>query len=93
VSPEQTRQAWEALLTALEQDVVRDSATRWSEPAGLGPMPRDLMGRASRLLAAQRDRLGVLEGERRTVAEHLTALGAIYATREPRGSVYLDTSA
>lgn len=56
-------------------------------------MPRDLVGRASRLLAAQRDRLASLEADRRATLEHLGALRAVDATREPRVSVYLDASA
>lgn len=93
-SPEQDhRAAWEALLTSLEQDAARQTVTVWTEPTGLGRMPRDLVGRASRLLAAQRDRIAVLESDRRSVLDHLGALRAVDATREPRGSVYLDASA
>ncbi|MBA8990231.1 hypothetical protein [Curtobacterium pusillum] len=88
-----SRDAWEAVLTDLEQDVVRATGAAWTEPTGLGPIPRDLVGRASRLLAAQRDRIATLEADRRTTAEHLGALRAVEATREPRGSVYLDASA
>lgn len=106
MSPEQTtdRGAWEALLTTLEQDVAGQAAgstaaadpssgAGWSAPTGLGPVPRDLVGRASRLLAAQRDRLASLEADRRATLEHLGALRAVDATREPRVSVYLDASA
>jgi hypothetical protein len=94
VSPDDDRRvAWEALLASLEQDAVRETGTAWSEPAGLGPVPRELVGRASRLLAAQRDRIAVLEADRRSAGEHLGALRAVDATREPRGSVYLDASA
>ncbi|MBF4606878.1 hypothetical protein [Curtobacterium sp. VKM Ac-1393] len=85
--------AWEAALASLEQDVTLDDGTGWSEPAGLGPVPRELVGRASRLLAAQRDRIAELESDRRATLEHLGALRAVDATREPRGSVYLDASA
>ncbi|WP_439690831.1 hypothetical protein ACRQ4C_08525 [Curtobacterium sp. SP.BCp] len=99
------RAGWEALLTSLEQDLaaqVAGSATgpdaesvtvAWTEPTGMGPVPRDLVGRASRLLAAQRDRASALEAERAAVLEHLGALRAVDATREPRGAVYLDASA
>ncbi|MBF4615033.1 hypothetical protein [Curtobacterium sp. VKM Ac-1376] len=104
MSPEQAdarvgdHAAWEALLTSLEQDAAGQTAdptavAGWSEPVGLGPVPRELVGRASRLLAAQRDRMAVLEADRRSTLEHLGALRAVDATREPRGSVYLDASA
>ena len=90
--------AWEAVLTSLEQDAAGQTAdpgavAGWSEPAGLGPIPRALVGRASRLLAAQRDALVALEASRRSVASQMGALRAVDATREPRGSVYLDASA
>ncbi|MET3637025.1 hypothetical protein [Curtobacterium oceanosedimentum] len=68
-------------------------ATPWAEPTTLGPVPRALVGRASRLLAAQRDRMSALETERRQTLEHLGALRQVAATDEPRGSVYLDASA
>lgn len=99
------RAGWEALLTSLEQDLAAQVAgsasgaaagpvaSAWTEPTGLGPVPRDLVGRASRLLAAQRDRASALEAERAAVLEHLGALRAVDATREPRGAVYLDASA
>lgn len=101
------RAGWEALLTSLEQDAAGQAAgpadrpaaadacasATWTEPTGLGPLPRELVGRASRLLAAQRDRMRTLEAERAAVLEHLGALRAVDATREPRGAVYLDASA
>lgn len=99
-SPESVdhRLAWEAVLDSLEHDAARQAAdptavVGWSEPAGLGPVPRDLVGRASRLLAAQRDRIAELESDRRATLEHLGALRAVDATREPRRAVYLDASA
>jgi hypothetical protein len=99
VSPETAgdRAGWEVVLELLEHDAgqTADGTTGsgWSEPTGLGPIPRELVGRASRLLAAQRDRIAELEAGRRSAAEHLGALRAVDATREPRGSVYLDASA
>ena len=94
MSPDaERRAAWEAVLDALEADLTADGNVRWSEPTALGPVPRELVGRASRLLAAQRDRIATLEGDRRATLDHLGALRAVDATREPRGSVYLDASA
>ncbi|WP_420367615.1 hypothetical protein [Curtobacterium sp. L1-20] len=88
---------WVAVLDQLEHDAgpSADDVTggAWVEPTGLGPIPRGLVGRASRLLAAQRDRITDLEAGRRSAGEHLGALRAVDATREPRGSVYLDASA
>ena len=91
------RTGWEAVLDQLERDAAPTAGpatgSGWSEPSGLGPIPRELVGRASRLLAAQRDRITALEVGRRSAGEHLGALRAVDATREPRGSVYLDASA
>jgi len=69
------------------------TVTPWSAPIGLGPVPRDLVGRASRLLAAQRDRITAVEDARRVTLEHLGALRAVDATRTPQAAVYLDASA
>ncbi len=91
--PDEQRAAWEDVLTSLEQAAVADDPAPWHEPTGLGRIPRDLVGRASRLLAAQRERVQLLEQERRSTLEHLGALRAVDATREPQRSVYLDASA
>lgn len=94
MSPDQeARDAWEAVLTSLEQDAAGQTPAGWTEPTGLGPIPRDLVGRASRLLAAQRDRIAALDADRRSAAEHLGALRAVADTRPPGVSVYLDASA
>lgn len=86
--------ATDATLPAIPQTAAEaPDATGWSEPTTLGPVPRALVGRASRLLAAQRDRMSALETERRQTLEHLGALRQVAATDEPRGSVYLDASA
>ncbi|QWS34637.1 hypothetical protein [Curtobacterium aetherium] len=100
-SDTEARARWEAVLATLEATLDQDAtptptaedAAPWTGPAGLGPIPRDLVGRASRLLAAQRDRIAVVEEARRSTLDHLGALRAVDATRVPSGSVYLDASA
>ncbi|WP_420362064.1 hypothetical protein AABM26_09760 [Curtobacterium aetherium] len=98
-SETEARARWEAVLATLEATLDQDGAPTaedaapWTGPAGLGPIPRDLVGRASRLLAAQRDRIAVVEEARRSTLDHLGALRAVDATRVPSGSVYLDASA
>lgn len=87
------RAEWEAVLTVLERAAVDDDPAPWHAPTGLGPVPRELVGRASRLLAAQRDRIQTLEQQRRATLDHLGALRQVDATREPQRSVYLDASA
>ena len=92
-----TDDGWAATLDALERELTgastTDATTAWTQPTGLGPVPRALVGRASRLLAAQRDQLRALDAQRRQTLEHLGALRQVAATDEPRGSVYLDASA
>lgn len=98
-SETEARARWEAVLATLEATLDQDGAPTaedaapWTGPAGLGRIPRDLVGRASRLLAAQRDRIAVVEEARRSTLDHLGALRAVDATRVPSGSVYLDASA
>jgi len=89
----EARLRWEAVLADLEAAAVADAPGAWTAPTDLGPVPRDLVGRASRLLAAQRDRIAVVDGARRSALEHLGALRAVDATRAPAPSVYLDASA
>ncbi|MBM7475551.1 hypothetical protein [Curtobacterium herbarum] len=84
---------WEAALADLETSLGDATTTPWSEPTGLGPVPRELVGRASRLLAAQRDRIAAVEDARRVTLEHLAALRAVDGTRTPQAAVYLDASA
>jgi hypothetical protein len=93
VSPESaTHVAWEHVLDGLEAQLASPTSEPWTEPAGLGPVPRALVGRASRLLAAQRDRETALEDERTRVLAHLAALRTIDAAKAPRPSVYLDVT-
>lgn len=89
---------WERVLTDLETalaaaDAVGVAPQAWTEPTGLGPVPRDLVGRASRLVAAQRDAITRAEASRRTVGEHLVALRSVEQTRAPLHAVYLDATA
>ncbi|MFZ7087938.1 hypothetical protein [Curtobacterium sp. RRHDQ10] len=65
---------------------------RWSPPAGLGPLPRSLAGRAARLLAAQRDAIVRVDEARRAVLGHLGAVRSVEESRGPSRSVYLDVT-
>jgi hypothetical protein len=90
--------AWAAVLTELETalaaaDAVGVAPVTWTEPTGLGPVPRELVGRASRLVAAQRDAIARAEATRRGLGDHLGALRTVDATREPERAVYLDATA
>ena len=84
--------AWDAVLTDLEARVTSGTSGTWVPPTDLGPLPRTLVGRASRLVAAQRDAIAALEADRTTVATHLSALRTVADSREPARSVYLDVT-
>jgi hypothetical protein len=89
---ESTERRWDALLTDLEARVTSGTPGTWTGPSDLGPLPRTMAGRASRLLAAQRDAMASLEAEKATVLAHLGALRAVAESREPTRSVYLDVT-
>jgi hypothetical protein len=87
-----TAARWDALLTDLEARVSSGTPGTWAEPADIGPLPRTLAGRASRLLAAQRDAMAAIEAEKARVVAHLGALRAVAESKEPTRSVYLDVT-
>jgi hypothetical protein len=89
---ESTERRWDALLTDLEARVSSGTPGTWTEPADLGPLPRTLAGRASRLLAAQRDAMAAIEAEKATVVAHLGALRTVAESKAPARSVYLDVT-
>jgi hypothetical protein len=89
------RAGWLAVLTRLEADLVAAGAAEkmpgeWARPGDLGPLPRDLAGRASRLLEAQRDGIRDLEGVQRTVGHHLAAVRAVPSAQHTDRAAYLD---
>lgn len=90
--PDERDLAWDAVLTDLEAALASGTSAPWAPPTDLGPIPRTQVGRASRLVAAQRDVIAGLEAERTTVAQHLSALRAVGDSREPSRSVYLDVT-
>jgi hypothetical protein len=94
VSPEA---AWDAALTTLETALAAADAdgvapAPWTEPTGLGRMPRAMVGRASRLAAAQRDAIARIDARRAAIGEHLGAVRAVAATQQPERAVYLDVT-
>ena len=95
--------AWVAVLDELERNAAKAAhpsggwagseplpGSRWSPPAGIGPLPAALADRAARLLDAQRDAGAQLQEERTRVARHLVTVRAVDPARPTRDSVYLD---
>ncbi len=78
-----------------EEDLARangaDPSSDWVAPANLGPLPADLIDRATRLLSAQRERMAALDSSRRSAGRHLAAVRSI-ATPPTDQSVYLDVT-
>jgi hypothetical protein len=93
--PDTTLERWSALLDELERDLadagVREG-TPWRPPAGLGPIPEQLIERAQVLAAAQRDEITELEDEQRSIRRHLAALRTLPQHRNETGPLYLDAS-
>lgn len=95
-----TFQAWDELLTRLEEDVAAGKASalsaedpvRWTAPAGLGPLPASLADRAYGIVLAQKAALAELQNERRAVGKHLGALHSVSGSRQRSQPVYLDVT-
>jgi hypothetical protein len=65
-------------------------SSRWTPPAGLGPLPAELRDRAERLAEAQRHTAHYLRDQRDTTARHLAAVRSVPPAEADRPSVYFD---
>jgi hypothetical protein len=103
VSPrtDRTHAAWLAALDELEAVAGRDPQAAadgagvsgaWTPPAGLGPLPPELAGRASAVASVQRGALARLDAARKAVLAHLGAVRSVESSREPERPVYLDAT-
>jgi hypothetical protein len=93
VSPDELHEAWLSVLDDLEARVASPTSAdvQWTPPT-IGRIPRDLVGRASRLLAAQRDAEAAIAAAKTRVESHLAALDTIDAAKPPARSIYLDVT-
>jgi hypothetical protein len=94
VSPEPAAwtAAWNAALDELERYADAPAlGVDWEPPAGLGPMPIELLPRAQRVAQAQQRAVRRLTDERRLAAAHLEAVDA--AAPAPVRAIYLDLDA
>ncbi len=84
--------AWNAALDELERYADAPAlGVAWQPPAGLGPMPAELLPRARRIAAAQQRAVRRLTDERRRVMAHLEAVDT--AAPAPVRAIYLDLDA
>ncbi|WP_411720325.1 hypothetical protein [Mycetocola sp.] len=91
---DQPNSIWPALLDEMEADLARNlgfgQSNAWSPPAGAGPLPAHLFGRARRVVDAQQRAIAVLTEEQASVARHLAALRTVPSPGASGQSVYLD---
>ena len=91
--------SWGAVIRSLEADLERLRAGMsadgelpegWSAPDIPGPLPEEYALQVRALIAAQREMMVALEGQRRAVSERIAAVRAAAATGPDAGAVYLD---
>ena len=84
--------AAEATSEGEEPDASRRTAVvRWKAPQGLGPIPNELVERATKLAAAQQEAIRELRADMRQNRQELAFLEAV-PTRASGRSVYLDVN-
>ena len=72
--------SWEDILDRLEHEVslaFAGEASGWHPPADPGPIPPELLPRATRVLAAHREAEEMLTASRATTGRHLEAIDAV----------------
>ena len=105
---DRTHAAWLAALDELEAVAGRDpqltadgtgvsgaglgALGTWTPPAGLGPLPVELVDRASAVAGVQRGALARLDAARKAVLAHLGAVRSVESSHEPERPVYLDAT-
>lgn len=72
-------------------DVGRQVETGWRPPAGLGPLPAELVARARRLAAAQQQAVDRIGSEMRSSRKHAAFVAAVPRPGSGVRSIYLDT--
>ncbi|NKX53606.1 hypothetical protein [Arthrobacter mobilis] len=98
-APERAR--WLAVLDELEAQLAAASAARgggarlqaaaaWTAPKDLGPLPEDLVDRATRLAAAQQEAIAALRSAVRSARQQSAYLDAVPKASGPGAAVYLD---
>lgn len=87
---------WTAILDGIEASIALAFAgedSEWRAPADPGPIPEELIGRALRLLDAQREAELMLAERLVTVGRHLGAVSSIPVAVPAGSSGRLDISA
>lgn len=94
-TPDESPEDWESILDRLEAGISLAFAGEepgWEPPAGAGPIPPELAGRARQLLSARLEAEQMLTGNRTTVGKHLGAVSAVPGAGHRRTRL-LDVSA
>ncbi|MFF1572686.1 hypothetical protein ACFVWR_08070 [Leifsonia sp. NPDC058292] len=85
---------WQDALSRVEEDlqlaVAQADPLPWHPPSALGPIPAELVERATRLLEAQQHTIRYLEDVRRTTAKHLAAVRSTAQADANAHPVYFD---
>ncbi|GAA1109430.1 hypothetical protein [Arthrobacter flavus] len=106
--PDRSRQEWLAVLDALELTITETAVdgavalapegdgapagARWVPPAGLGPIPPELVDRAQRIREAQRRTVATLQAAVKDNRQHHALIGAVNGSTARSGAVYLDVA-
>jgi hypothetical protein len=100
VSPD----TWNAALDRLEDDVhaglalglaggAGDALGTWMPPAGLGPLPAELVDRARRIAAAQLEVSALLTGLQAETAKQRAAARSVPLAHDRAAAAYVDVVA
>ncbi|MDQ4138671.1 MAG: hypothetical protein M3116_07510 [Actinomycetota bacterium] len=84
---------WSEVLDDLERRLAHGVDATWSQPVGLGPLPAELVPRASALAAAQRATIAAAEGELHRLEREMAALRRPSVARAAERPAYIDTVA
>jgi hypothetical protein len=86
-APEPETEDWASILDRLETEIslaFAGESSGWQPPADPGPIPEDLIQRATRILSAHQEAAVMLTASRATTGRHLAAIDSVPdSTRRP----------
>lgn len=86
--------AWPAILDRFEADIALAVSgvvpAPWTPPAGAGPVPPELLERATRVLDAQQETQSLLAKAKADAAAHRNALDSVPGSGHSGHALYLD---
>jgi hypothetical protein len=78
--PDAPSTVWEDILDRMEQEVslaFAGEASGWQPPAEPGPIPAELVPRATRILSAHQEAAVMLAASRAATGQHLAAIDSV----------------